>query len=134
MTVPTVERGFLLTVFCSIEMVGLSPADEVDSRLLHLPQKLAGVGGETFDVAALALGINGVESQRGLAAAADTGDDDQTMARDGDVHLFEIVLLGSADTDVIGFHALPLPCRQTNGIVHCHALTILGKPVISCQE
>ena len=37
--------------------------DLVDVGLLHLAQELAGVGGERFDVAALALGVDGVEGQ-----------------------------------------------------------------------
>ena len=43
--------------------------DEVDVRLVHLAQELAGVGREGLDVAALALGVDGVEGQGGLPRA-----------------------------------------------------------------
>ena len=45
------------------------PLDEVDVRLVHLAEELAGVGGQRLDVAALALGVDGVEGQRRLARA-----------------------------------------------------------------
>src|ERR1700679_827078 len=41
--------------------------DGIDIRALDLVKKLAGVGGESFHVDTLALGINGVEGQRRLA-------------------------------------------------------------------
>ncbi len=47
----------------------------VDVRLFDALQELAGVGGERFDVAALAFGVDGVEGERGFAGAGDAGDD-----------------------------------------------------------
>jgi hypothetical protein len=41
--------------------------DAVDIGLAHQLQELAGVGGEALHVAALALGIDGVEGERGFA-------------------------------------------------------------------
>jgi hypothetical protein len=41
--------------------------DEVDVRLVHLAEELAGVGGQRLDVAPLALREDGVEGQAGLA-------------------------------------------------------------------
>ena len=55
--------------------------DGVDVRLFHHRQELAGVGRQRFDVAPLALGIDGVEGQRGLAGAGQAGQDDQPIAR-----------------------------------------------------
>ena len=43
------------------------PFDLVDVGLFHLPQELAGIGAQAFDVAALSLGEDGVERQRRLA-------------------------------------------------------------------
>ena len=43
--------------------------DRVHVRLVHLPQELARVGAQRLDVAALALGVDRVEGQRGLARA-----------------------------------------------------------------
>ncbi len=45
------------------------PFDDVDFRTLHLIQKLARVGGERFDVAALAFGIDGVKGERRFTRA-----------------------------------------------------------------
>jgi hypothetical protein len=47
----------------------------VDVGLFDALEELAGVGGERFDVAALALGVDGVEGERGLARAGDAADD-----------------------------------------------------------
>jgi hypothetical protein len=43
------------------------PLYEVDVGLVHLAQELAGVGREGLHVAALALGVDGVEGEGGLA-------------------------------------------------------------------
>ena len=75
--------------------------DTVDQRLVHPVQELPRVGGEGFDVAALALGVQRVEYQRGLAGAAHSGHDDQLVERKIEVEAFEIVLAGAADADGI---------------------------------
>src|ERR1039458_345615 len=46
--------------------------DRVDVGSLHLVEKLAGIGGKRFHVAPLAFGVNGIESERGFAGAAQT--------------------------------------------------------------
>ena len=74
--------------------------DMVDVRLLHQLEELPGIGRQALDIAALALGIDGVEGERGLAGAAEPGDDDQVVARDLDVDVAEIVLARTADADV----------------------------------
>ena len=51
--------------------------DEVDVGLIHLTEELPGVGTEGLDVAALALGKDGVEGQGGLARPGQAGEDDQ---------------------------------------------------------
>ena len=80
------------------------PVDLVDVRLLHLPQELAGIGGERLDVAALALGIDRVEGEARLAAAGQPGDHDQPVARHLDVEVLEVVLAGTANHDLVGGH------------------------------
>ena len=55
-------RGFLLDADDWTE-----PRDFVDIGTLHTAEEIAGVGGESLDVAALAFSIDGVESQRRLA-------------------------------------------------------------------
>ncbi len=56
--------------------------DLVDVRLLHHLEELAGVGRQALDVAALALGIDGVEGERRLARAGQAGEHHQLIARE----------------------------------------------------
>jgi hypothetical protein len=77
--VPTVERGLRLVVFCSMEREG-------------------------FDVAALAFGVDGVEGEGGLAGAGEAGDHGESVARDADVDVAQIVLARAADGDVCDAH------------------------------
>ena len=78
--------------------------DEVHVRLLHLVEELPGVGGERFDVFALALGVDGVERERRLARAAQAGDDHQLVARDVQREVLEVVLTRAADPDEFFAH------------------------------
>ena len=55
--------------------------DEVDVRLVHLPQELARVGRQRLHIAALPLGEDGVERQRRLARSGQPGENDQRVAR-----------------------------------------------------
>ena len=101
MTVPTVERGLREVVFWSIEIAGDRPVDRVDVRLVHLAEELARVGRQRLDVAALALGVDRVEREAGLAGAREPGDDDQRVARKPQVEVLEVVLAGPGDDDLI---------------------------------
>ena len=83
-------------VFCSMAMEGERPSIDVDVGALHLVEELAGVGGEGFDVAALALGVDGVEGERGFAGAGKAGNDRQRVARDFDADVFQVVLARAA--------------------------------------
>ena len=78
--------------------------DLVDVRLLHLAQELAGVRGEALHVAALALRVDGVEGEAGLAAAGQAGDDDQPVAGQLDGDVLEVVLAGAANDEQILGH------------------------------
>src|SRR5215204_5562731 len=66
-------------------------------RFLHLTEELARVCGQRFDIAPLALGEDGVEGQGGFAGTRQSSEDNQPVARDLDVDVFEIVLTGAAD-------------------------------------
>jgi hypothetical protein len=83
-------------VFCSIEIAGDRPVDLVDVGLLHQLQELARIGRQRLDIAALALGVDGVEGQRGFARARQPGEHHQLVARDVDVDVLEIVLARAA--------------------------------------
>ena len=82
MEVATVERGIARGVFLPDGDGGRDAVDLVDVGLFHALQELAGVGGERFDVAPLAFGVDGVEGERGFAGARDTGDDGELVVGD----------------------------------------------------
>ena len=97
--------------------------DLIDVRLLHHFQELARVSRQAFDVAALALGINGVEGERGFAGAGQAGEHHQPVARNIEVDVFEIVLAGAANGDQAAVaQAASLPAgillRAVEQIVH----------------
>ena len=77
------------------------PLDVADFRLAHAVEELAGVGGEAFHVAALALGVERVERERGLAGAGEPGDDGETVTRDRDVDVFQVMFGSAVDDDVL---------------------------------
>ena len=85
---------------------GRKALDVVDVRLVHAAEELAGVGGQRLDVAALPLGVDGVEGQRRLAGAGGAGDDHQLAAGDGDVDVLEVVLARASDDDVFERHVV----------------------------
>ena len=78
---------------------GREAVDLVDIRLLHHLQELPRIGRERLDVAALALGIDGVEGERGLARAGQAGEHHQRIARDVEIDVLEIVLARAPDGD-----------------------------------
>ena len=85
--------------------------DEVDVGLVHLAEELAGVGRERLDVAALALGVDGVEGERGLARAGQPGEDDQPVAGQLERDVLQVVLAGAANVRVSSMVAR-LPAHQ----------------------
>lgn len=66
--------------------------DLIDVRLLHHFQKLTGVSRQGFDVAALALRVDGVEGEGRFPGAREAGKDDQLVAWNCEVDVLEIVL------------------------------------------
>ena len=75
------------------------PFDQIHIRFFHKLQKLAGVGRERFDITALSLRIKGVESKRGLPGTGKSGDDDQLVAWQIDLDVFQIVCACTANND-----------------------------------
>ena len=65
--------------------------DAVGVGALQPVEELAGVGGEALDVAALALGVEGVEGEAAFARAADAADDDQLVERDVERDVLQVV-------------------------------------------
>ena len=83
---------------------GAEALDGVDVGPFDLVEKLAGVGGERFDVAALAFGIDGVEGERTLAGAGEAGDHREGVAGNAHVDVAQIVLTRPAHRDVSDGH------------------------------
>ena len=77
--------------------------DALHVRLLHQLEELAGIGRQRFHIAALALGIDRVEGERGFAGARQARHHHKLTARDVHVDVLEIVFLGAAHADEGGF-------------------------------
>ena len=90
--------------------------DVVHVRLVHLPEELPRVARQRLDIAALSLGVNGVERQRGLARAGQTGEHHQLVARYLNVNVFQIVLSRTFYFNDV-FHSLPLGSIHPAAIV-----------------
>jgi hypothetical protein len=75
---------------------GRQAVDLVDVRLLHHLEELAGIGRQRLDVAALALGIDRVEGERGFAGARQAGEHHELVARNFEVDVLEVVLARAA--------------------------------------
>jgi hypothetical protein len=80
------------------------PLDEVDVGLLHLAEELPRIRRQRLDVPALALGIDGVERQRGLARSGQAREDDQGVARQLEGQVLEVVLTRPVDDEGVGTH------------------------------
>ncbi len=76
------------------------PFDVIDIGLLHQLQKLARIGGQALDIAALPFGIDGVEGERAFARSGQAGDDDQPVARQVEIDALEVVLARAAHLDM----------------------------------
>src|SRR5262249_41863433 len=92
------------------------PFDRIDVGLLHQLEELPGIGRQALDIAPLALGIDRVEGQRGLARARQARDHDQLVARHVDVDVLEIVRAWATDAD----EAAGLGKATEGGLVLAH--------------
>ena len=73
--------------------------DHVDVGLVHQLQELARIGRQALHVAALALGVEGVEREAGLARARQPGDHHQRVLGDVEVDVLEVVRARAAHAD-----------------------------------
>jgi hypothetical protein len=73
--------------------------DAVDVRLLHLAEELPRICRQRLDVAPLAFRVQRVEGQRRLAGTRQAGDDDERVARQHHVDVFQVVLARALDDD-----------------------------------
>lgn len=86
------------------------PLDVVHVRLLHQGEELAGIGGERLHIAALPLGIEGIERQGGFARTGQAGDHDQLVTWQDQVDVLEVVGAGTPDHDF--FHLVARSIRE----------------------
>ena len=99
---PTVDRGLLRGRLLLDGDRRRQALDRVDVRLAHQLQELPRVGGQRLDVAALALGVDRIEGERGLARPGQAGEHGQAVARNDHIHVFQIVLARAAHMDGAG--------------------------------
>ena len=97
--VPTVEREVRTGLVWSMAIAGGMPSMASTCGLSMRSRNWRAYGRERLDVAALALGVERVEDERGLARARGAGDDDQLARREVDVEVLEVVLARAADAD-----------------------------------
>ena len=71
---------------------GRNALDRIDLRFVHAVEELAGVRRKSFDVAALAFGVERVESEGTFARTAQAGDDDELVGGQVEVEIFEVVV------------------------------------------
>ena len=76
--------------------------------LFHHVEELAGIGRQAFDIAPLALGIDRVKGERGLAGPGQPGNHHKLVARNIHVDILQIVLARAAHLDLLQLgHACP---------------------------
>ena len=75
--------------------------DLVDIGLFHLAQKLAGIAGKAFHIAALAVGIDRVKRQARLAGAGQAGHDDQLISGQLQIDVFQVMLPRTLDDNAV---------------------------------
>jgi hypothetical protein len=71
----------------------------IDIRLVHTVEKLPHLGREGLDIAALALGVERVESERGFAGAGRAGDDGEFAEGDLEIEIAQVVLAAAVEAD-----------------------------------
>ncbi len=80
---------------------GAEPGDQVHVGPLDAAEELAGIGIEGLDVAPLPLGVDRIEGQGALAAAAEPGDHHQLVARYAHIDVLQVVHPGTEHLDVV---------------------------------
>ena len=78
---------------------GREALDQIHVRLFHQLQELPRIRRERFDIAALAFGIQRIESERGFTRARQAGNHHQLIARDVETDVLEVVGAGAANAN-----------------------------------
>ena len=87
---------------------GGEAVDVVHIGLVHLPEEHARVGAQALHIAALTLGVDGVEGEGGLAAARKPGHDYELVAGNLYVDVFEVVFPRAFDKNAVLHRCFPL--------------------------
>ncbi len=104
------------------------PVDRIDVGLLHHLQELTRVCRERLDVAALPLGVDRVEGERGLPGARKTRHADQGVSGQADGDVLEIVLSGAVyDELVCRCHHTPSLSPSAPGGCKASPRRVLGR-------
>ncbi len=96
---------------------------------LRALEKLARVGGEGFDVAALALGVERVQREAGFAAAAEPAEDNQLAVRDVEIDPLEVMHLDASQRNAALGHCCrsQLPSDTTTQLVMIARRNTMGQ-------
>ena len=86
--------------------------DDVDVGLVHQLQELPRIGRQALDVAALALGVERIEGQAGLAGTRQPRDHDELVLRDVEVDVLQVVRSRTANADGRGLPRRGNACGQ----------------------
>jgi hypothetical protein len=84
---------------------GRQALDEVDVRLLHLSEKLSGIGGQRLHVSPLALGVDGVEGERAFAGAGEAREHDELVTGKIERDVLQVVLTGTVNDEPVDAHS-----------------------------
>ena len=98
--------------------------DEVDIRLVHLAEEHPRIRREGLDIAPLPLREDRVERQRGFARPRQTGEHDQRLSGDVDIHALEVVLTRAADDQPVHHGGSPSGGRSP----HCRTCRMAAVP------
>ena len=75
--------------------------DGIHIGLVHLSQKLPGIGAEALHIPALTFRVNGIERQAGFTGTGQTGKDHKLVPWNGKIDVLQVVFSGSPDMDRI---------------------------------
>ncbi len=98
---------------------GRQPVDMIDIGFFHHRQELPGIGGQRFDVAALAFGVDRVECERRFAGTGQPGNHDQLFARQAQVDVAQVV--GPRAANVDGLHIDGIQGLANNLLIYAAA-------------
>ncbi len=85
---------------------GRESVDCIYVRLFHQAEKLPGICREGFDIAPLALRVDGIEGEGGFARTGKPRDHCEAVSRDLDGDVFEVVHPRAADDQSVVLHSL----------------------------